>query len=249
MERSSPCATTIRRALQCVDAERLDDVVSDCFATRQQAATPRRRQRRRAPTAPRAAASMARLCAGDAPLHQLAALDHDGGVVLRQTAVVKKTNEINAFASLPDAFDVIGTLVIADALTYPDQARAVEPSPADTSTCIPIGSCRSSHDAQVNNAQVNNAQVPWIVTTRVLFANQPQPTQTGGCLEQASCREELICGSPRADGSDLRRARDHGERRPGTVRPGRVPAHRLHPDRQDVARSSSRGLGHLSEAP
>ena len=119
--RRSPCETTIRRLLQRLDADRFDEVISGWLAGRQPAATPQDAATTDRPKAPRAVAidgktvRGARGVDGRAP-HLLAALDHETGVVLGQTAVGQKTNEINAFASLLDTFDITGTLVTADAL-------------------------------------------------------------------------------------------------------------------------------------
>jgi hypothetical protein len=49
-------------------------------------------------------------------VHLLAAFDQASGIVLGQTVVDGKTNEINAFAPLLDRIDITGTIIIADAL-------------------------------------------------------------------------------------------------------------------------------------
>lgn len=119
--RRSPCETTIRRVLQRLDPERFDQVVSSWLADRRDPDPAPTTAGSQAPRAPRAVAidgktiRGARAVDGRAP-HLLAAFDHDSGVVLGQTAVDEKTNEINAFASLLDRIELTGTVVTADAL-------------------------------------------------------------------------------------------------------------------------------------
>lgn len=93
--RAVPSESTIRRTLQAVDAEALDSVVSGWLAAR--------------------SAAPARGIDGR-PVHLLAAFDQASGVVLGQTVVDGKTNEINAFAPLLDRLDITGAVITADAL-------------------------------------------------------------------------------------------------------------------------------------
>ena len=109
--RKPPSESTIRRVLQAVDAEALDQAVSAWLVTR---------------SAPSATAS--RMIAIDGKsargargpdgraVHLLAAFDQVNGVVLGQTVVEGKTNEINAFAPLLDRIDITGAIITADAL-------------------------------------------------------------------------------------------------------------------------------------
>lgn len=109
--RKSPSESTIRRVLQAVDAETLDGVVSVWLV------------RRFAPVAagvPMIAidgksARGARRADGRA-VHLLAAFDHLSGIVLGQSVVDGKTNEITAFAPLLDRIDITGAIITADAL-------------------------------------------------------------------------------------------------------------------------------------
>jgi hypothetical protein len=118
--------TTIWRVLTAVDPVVLDKVVGDWLAARL-------RQRRRGWRGHRRILAVdgktlrgARVhhgygeasaaSAGRAP-HLLACLDHDAGVVLAQTAVDGKTNEIALFSTVLDAVDDLNDVVVtADAL-------------------------------------------------------------------------------------------------------------------------------------
>lgn len=117
LARPAPSESTIRRTLQAVDAQTLDQTVSAWLATR--------------PTAPTAApvrSPALRVIAIDGKsargahgpdgraVHLLAAFDHTSGVVLGQGVVDGKTNEITAFAPLLDRVEVTGAVITADAL-------------------------------------------------------------------------------------------------------------------------------------
>ncbi|HEX2289211.1 MAG TPA: ISAs1 family transposase, partial [Pseudonocardiaceae bacterium] len=109
--RKPPSESTIRRVLQAVDAEALDQAVSAWLVTR---------------SAPSATAL--RMIAIDGKsahgtrgadgraVHLLAAFDQASGIVLGQTVVDGKTNEINAFVPLLDRIDITGAIITADAL-------------------------------------------------------------------------------------------------------------------------------------
>ena len=112
--RTVPSESTIRRVLQAVDAEALDAVVSAWLATHVTQSTP-------APAGRRAIAIDGKTARGargrdGRQVHLLGALDHTSGVVLGQTVVDGKTNEINAFAPLLDRIDLTDVLVTADAM-------------------------------------------------------------------------------------------------------------------------------------
>ncbi len=115
--RRPPCESTIRRVLQGVDAATLDEVVSTWLAGRCSLSSPAIRpdQARRVIALDGKSARGARH-AGERAVHLLAAFDTHTGVVLGQTVVDGKTNEINAFAPLLDRIDITGTIVTADAL-------------------------------------------------------------------------------------------------------------------------------------
>jgi predicted transposase YbfD/YdcC len=118
LARLAPSESTIRRTLQAVDADDLDQTVSAWLATRS------------APPSGSLSAggSKVRVVALDGKsargargrdgraVHLLAAFDHDSGVVLGQTIVDGKTNEISAFAPLLDRIDITGAIITADAL-------------------------------------------------------------------------------------------------------------------------------------
>ncbi len=112
--RRAPSEATIRRVLQTVDAAELDRALSAWLADR--AVTARAdEQPRRVIALDGKSARGARHGQGRA-VHLLAALDTATGVVLGQTVVDGKTNEISAFGPLLDHIDITGVIVTADAL-------------------------------------------------------------------------------------------------------------------------------------
>lgn len=125
LARLAPSESTIRRTLQAVDADHLDQKVSAWLATRVTAPAPAPAP---APTEAPKARTAVRVIAIDGKsargargpegraVHLLAAFDHDSGVVLGQTVVDGKTNEITAFAPLLDRVEVTGAIITADAL-------------------------------------------------------------------------------------------------------------------------------------
>jgi predicted transposase YbfD/YdcC len=121
MRRRAPSESAIRRTLQAVDAEALDQTVSAWLATRptspptSPAAVPAVRPAVRVIALDGKSARGARGPDGRAT-HLLAAFDHDSGVVLGQTVVEGKTNEITAFAPLLDRVDITAAIITADAL-------------------------------------------------------------------------------------------------------------------------------------
>jgi hypothetical protein len=121
LHRPVPSESTIRRVLQAVDAEALDRTVSAWLATRATsppvtpAVSPAARPAARVIAVDGKSARGARGPDGRA-VHLLAAFDHDSGVVLGQTVVEGKTNEITAFAPLLDRVEVTGAIITADAL-------------------------------------------------------------------------------------------------------------------------------------
>jgi predicted transposase YbfD/YdcC len=73
---------------------------------------------------------------GDTAPHLLAAATHDG-LVLAQTDVGAKTNEITCFAGLLDEIDIAGCVVTADALhTQREHARYLRRREADFVFCV-----------------------------------------------------------------------------------------------------------------
>ena len=112
--RRVPSEATIRRVLQAVDAEAFDAAVSAWLSARcQESAAPG--PDRRAIAIDGKSARGARDADGR-PVHLLAALSHASGVVLGQTVVDGRTNEINAFAPLLDRIDITDAVITADAL-------------------------------------------------------------------------------------------------------------------------------------
>jgi predicted transposase YbfD/YdcC len=122
--RCAPSESTIRRILQAVDAQALDTVVSDWLAHRVASSTAscpasavvKPSEARSSPA--RAVAVDGKAARGDngRPAHLFAAFDHRSGVVLGQSEVDGKTNEITAFAPLLDRLDLADVVITADAL-------------------------------------------------------------------------------------------------------------------------------------
>jgi len=113
--RRAPCESTIRRVLQRVDAEQLDQAVCAWLGTRMTSE----------PGSPRVIAvdgktargsRCRRAGTGDRAVHLLAAFDTTSGAVLGQGVVDTKTNEISAFGPLLDRIDIAAAIVTADAL-------------------------------------------------------------------------------------------------------------------------------------
>jgi predicted transposase YbfD/YdcC len=117
LARPAPSESTIRRTLQAVDPDHLDQKVSAWLATRPTVpvATTVTRPATRVIAVDGKSARGARGPDGRA-VHLLAAFDHDSGIVLGQTVVAGKTNEITAFAPLLDRVDITGAIITADAL-------------------------------------------------------------------------------------------------------------------------------------
>ncbi len=97
----TPSESAIRRTLQRVDPDTLDQVVSGWLA----AALTEPGPRWRAVAVDGTSARGARTADGRA-VHLLAAFEHADGVVLGQTVVDGKTNEISAFAPLLERIDI-----------------------------------------------------------------------------------------------------------------------------------------------
>ena len=110
--RRAPSEATIRRVLRAVDLDALDAVLSAWLAAWLPDPPP---GRPRVIAVDGKTARGARGADGRAA-HLLAAFDHDSGVVLGQTTVDDKSNEITAFAPLLDRIDLTDTLITADAL-------------------------------------------------------------------------------------------------------------------------------------
>jgi predicted transposase YbfD/YdcC len=112
--RRAPCESTIRRVLQRVDAEQLDQAVCAWLADR----TSRDPKGTRviAVDGKSARGSRCRGGSDDRAVHLLAAFDTRSGAVLGQSIVDGKTNEISAFGPLLDRIGITGAIVTADAL-------------------------------------------------------------------------------------------------------------------------------------
>jgi hypothetical protein len=126
--RRAPSESTIRRILQAVDLDALDVAVSGWLAARRPDPSPGRvrmiavdgKTARGARTDDRT------------QVHLLAAFDHDSGVVLGQTQVDGRSNEITAFAPLLDRINLTDVLLTADALHTRCTPNAATPSTCTT---------------------------------------------------------------------------------------------------------------------
>ena len=122
--RRAPSESTFRRVLRSVDGQALDQIVSGWLAertARQPAGDqPVGEQGIRAIAVDGKTARGARGPDRTAT-HLFAAFDHRSGVVLGQTQVDAKTNEITVFAPLLDRLDITGTVITADALHTQDR--------------------------------------------------------------------------------------------------------------------------------
>jgi predicted transposase YbfD/YdcC len=108
-----PDATTIGRVLADVDGDALDTAISTWLLGRRIDSSEQAGRRR-------VYAVDGKTLRGSGPageqVHLLAAIDHDTGVVLAQTTVDGKTNEITRFAPLLTDLDLTAAVVTADAL-------------------------------------------------------------------------------------------------------------------------------------
>lgn len=117
--RRAPSESTFRRVLQTVDAHALDTAVSSWLVERSAGA-------HQANQTVRAVAVDGKTARGSrvpdrAARHLFAAFEHTSGVVLGQTEVDDKSNEITAFAPLLDRIDLTDTVITADALHTQDR--------------------------------------------------------------------------------------------------------------------------------
>jgi predicted transposase YbfD/YdcC len=106
-----PCESTIRRTLQTLDADALDDQFGGWAQSR---SSPPPTGRRRVAVDGKTVRGSG--VAGAPGRHLLAALDHAHGVVLGQVDVAAKTNEIPMFTTLLDRIDIAGAIITADAM-------------------------------------------------------------------------------------------------------------------------------------
>ena len=114
--RVAPSESAIRRTLQAVKPGALGRVLSDWLAART-----RPDGSWRAIAVDGKTARGARIGDGRA-VHLLAAFDHTDGVVLGQTVVDGKSNEITAFAPLLDGIDIAGVIVTRRRDAHPARA-------------------------------------------------------------------------------------------------------------------------------
>jgi predicted transposase YbfD/YdcC len=106
-----PCESTIRRTLQTLDADALDDRLGAWAAARSRPSPGSRRRVALDGKTLRGSGA-----AGGPGRHLLAAFDHVYGLVLGQVDVAVKTNEIPMFSTLLDRIDIAAAVVTADAM-------------------------------------------------------------------------------------------------------------------------------------
>jgi predicted transposase YbfD/YdcC len=139
--RATPSESTIRRILQKLDSQTLDRAVSNWLIARADRispptpdpAQPSTPEQNAASGTARITAPPPRVIAVDGKsargarladqraVHLLAALDTRRGIVLGQSVVDGKTNEITAFAPLLDRIDITDAIITADALHTQDE--------------------------------------------------------------------------------------------------------------------------------
>ena len=132
IRRATPSESAIRRLLQKVDPQVLDQVVSNWLITRSAGtgcpspeparigASPTPRRCRRAIAVDGKSARGARHGDGRA-VHLLAAFEVGTGIVVGQSVVDGKSNEITAFTPLLDRVDIADAIITADALHTQDE--------------------------------------------------------------------------------------------------------------------------------
>lgn len=129
--RPLPSESTIRRALQALDADDLDARVASWMLTRTGTTGGRRVIAVDGKTMRGAKNTGADDSGGVAP-HLISALDQGTGVVVAQQRVAGKTSEIPALRDLLEPHDLQGTVVTADALhTQTDTAEWIRDRGAD----------------------------------------------------------------------------------------------------------------------
>jgi predicted transposase YbfD/YdcC len=121
-----PHEATIRRMLETIDADAFDAILAAWLTARLRAHTeiassPRRGRQRRAIAVDGKALRGARLT-GHGTVHLLSAFAHGSGLVLAQTGVDGKTNEITRFRPLLKDVDLDGCVITADLHTQRDHA-------------------------------------------------------------------------------------------------------------------------------
>jgi hypothetical protein len=124
-----PCESTIRRTLQNLDADVLDNGLGAWAQARTQPSpTVRRRVAVDGKTVRGSGA------AGGPGRHLLAAFDHAHGVVLGQVDVEAKTNEIPMFATLLNNIDIAGAVITARTRCMPSGRTRSTWSPSGART-------------------------------------------------------------------------------------------------------------------
>ena len=107
-----PAERTIRRVLESVDADALDTAIGTWLAGR----LPPAQGRRALAVDGKALRGTRHASADGQAAHLLAVADQQASVVLAQTEVDGKTNEITCFAPLLEPLDLTGAVITADAL-------------------------------------------------------------------------------------------------------------------------------------
>jgi predicted transposase YbfD/YdcC len=114
---TAPDASTIRRALSAFSGDGFDDAIGAWLGGRLADAPPRKGRRERRAIAVDGKWLRGSRTRDDRAVMVMACLDHDSGVVLAQTQIDDKSNEIPAFAPLLDTIDDLREVVVtADAL-------------------------------------------------------------------------------------------------------------------------------------
>ncbi|WP_411142451.1 ISAs1 family transposase [Streptomyces sp. x-80] len=108
-----PSESTVRRTLQLIDGQAFDEAVCGWLAEQAEESTPAAGMR---PAVAVDGKTLRGARTDNGQVHLMAALDHDSGLVLGQTDIDGKTNEITRFQPLLDPLGLAGKVVTADAL-------------------------------------------------------------------------------------------------------------------------------------
>jgi DDE_Tnp_1-associated/Transposase DDE domain len=272
MGRRAPSESTFRRILQRIDADELDTAVSGWLARHTATATASATGTGPIRPGPTSAGSVraiavdgktARGARGDdgRAMHLLGALDHRSGIVLGQTEVDQKTNEITAFipllARIDQAWPLTGAVITADALhTQREHVADLHARGAHWVLTVKGNQCATRRSVtfppQVGQTRREVCWVRWLTWIRKVKGTRAcQETDDRAQVPGTGCRgtravwRKLDCLNPnlqRQQFTATGTAPETGARRDRgvLVRPG-------HPSRRE--RCSARAFKEMSGAP
>lgn len=176
MSAAVPSKCTIWRVVTNADAEQVDRVVGGWLAERAGIAVDRGEAVRAEPVQGADGAAPRSVIAVDGKrvrgavdehgnaVHLLAAATHGQGLVLTQTDVAHKTNEIPMFEPMLDGIEIAGMLVTADCLhTQRSHARYLHGRGADFLFCVKDNQCATRRsDTSPLQAGQTRREVCWV---------------------------------------------------------------------------------------